>query len=65
MNKYAAMAGYTSYYTTCYLGSICMLCTQKDKNKQNVILIMSTMFILFNVFLFNAIEKADAFDTHI
>ena len=62
MNKYAAMAGFILLIIQPVIWAlyVCYAHT-KDKNKQNVILIMSTMFILFNVFLFNAIEKADAF----
>ena len=62
------MALYTSYYTTPLSGSICIYNNNKKdkKTNKNVILIMSTMFILFNVFLFNAIEKRQMlFDTHI
>ena len=62
MNKHTAMAGFILIIIqpiiwalyVCYAHS-------EDKNIQNMILFMSIMFILFSVFLFNTIEKADAF----
>lgn len=62
MNKHTAMTGFILLIIQPIIWAlyVCYAHT-KDKNKQNVILIVSIMFILFSVFLFNTIEKADAF----
>ena len=62
MNKYTAMAGFILLIIQPVIWAlyVCYACG-KNKNKQTITLSMISLFLLFNVFLFNAIEKADAF----